>query len=404
MPLPVYRRPLIRLVLSRLKEPRKFIQALIGPRQVGKTTLVRQALETSGAPFHYSSADAPTPRDAAWIETQWEIARLRAKENKRSGAVLVMDEAQKVAGWSEIIKRLWDEDSASGAAVKVVLLGSAPLLVRKGLSESLAGRFEVIRVPHWSFAEIREAFGLSLEQYLYFGGYPGSAELISDEERWRHYILDSLVETTLSRDILLQTRVDKPALLRQLFRLGCDYSGQILSYQKMLGQLQDAGNTVTLAHYLELLTGAGMLTGLQKYSGNRLRQRGSSPKLLVLNTALMTSGTEHSFATARRNRDYWGRLVESAVGAHLFNGLSGSGIEVFYWRESNREVDFVFKEKGRVTALEVTSSLRKDSLRGMAEFSEEFHPQRKLLVGGQGIPLEEFLAAPPEKWVVPYNR
>lgn len=399
MTLPAFRRPMLKTVLARLREPRKFIQALVGPRQVGKTTLIRQALEASGAEFHYATADAPTPRDAAWIETQWDIARLRAKEKGRSGAVLVLDEAQKVAGWSEIVKRLWDEDTASGAHLKVVLLGSAPLLVSKGLSESLAGRFEVVRVPHWSFAEIKEAFGLGLEQYLYFGGYPGSASLVSDEERWRRYILDSLVETTLARDILLQTRVDKPALLRHLFRLGCDYSGQILSYQKMLGQLHEAGNTVTLAHYLELLSGAGMLTGLQKYSGNRLRQRGSSPKLLVLNTALMTSGTEHSFATARANPNFWGRLVESAVGAHLLNGLAGTGIEVLYWREANREVDFILKGKGRVTALEVTSSRRKDSLPGLAEFAKEFHPQRKLLVGGQGIPLEEFLATPPEKLV-----
>lgn len=393
-----FQRPLLNLVLGRLREPRRFIQALVGPRQVGKTTLVRQAAEASGLSFHYATADAPTPRDSAWIEAQWDIGRLRAKDAGRPGALLILDEAQKVSGWPEIVKRLWDEDSAAGARLKVVLLGSAPLLVHKGLSESLAGRFEVVRVPHWSYAEIKEAFGWGLEQYLYFGGYPGSASLASDEERWRRYVLDSLVETSLSRDILLQTRVDKPALLRQLYRLGCDYSGQVLSYQKMLGQLQDAGNTVTLAHYLELLSGAGMLTGLQKYSGNRLRQRGSSPKLLALNTALMTSGTEHSFSTARASTDFWGRLVESAVGAHLINGLSGTGIEVFYWREANREVDFVLKGKGRVTALEVTSSRRKSSLPGMTVFDKEFHPDRKLLVGGQGIPLGKFLSAPPEKW------
>lgn len=401
MALPTFRRPMLKTVLDRLKEPRKFIQALVGPRQVGKTTLIRQALEVSGAALHYATADAPTPRKASWIEEQWDIARLRAKDAGQAGAVLVLDEAQKVAGWSEVVKRLWDEDTASDAALKVVLLGSAPLLVHQGLTESLAGRFEVIRAPHWSFAEIKEAFGLGLEQYLYFGSYPGSAELIADEERWRHYILDSLVETTLSRDILLHTRVDKPALLRQLFRLGCDYSGQILSYQKMLGQLQDAGNTVTLAHYLELLSAAGMLAGLQKYAGSRLRQRGSSPKLVALNTALMTSGAELSFSAARGNPDFWGRLVESAVGAHLVNGLSGTGIEVFYWRGANREVDFILKGKGRVTALEVTSSRRKDSLPGMAEFAEEFRPHRQLLVGGQGIGLSEFLATPPEKWVAP---
>jgi hypothetical protein len=399
MGLPTFCRPTLKTILSRLREPRKFIQALIGPRQTGKTTLIRQALEASRLAFHYASADEPSLRDPAWIETQWEIGRLRAKDAGRHGAVLVLDEAQKVARWSEVVKRLWDEDAASGAALKVVLLGSAPLLVQKGLTESLAGRFEVIRVPHWSLGEMKEAFGWSLDQYLYFGGYPGSAQLIADEDRWRRYILDSLVETTLSRDILLQTRVDKPALLRHLFRLGCDYSGQILSYQKMLGQLHEAGSTVTLAHYLELLSGAGMLAGLQKYAGTRLRQRGSSPKLLVLNTALMTSGGDLSCSAARENRDVWGRLVESAVGAHLVNGLAGAGIEVFYWREANREIDFILKGKGRVTALEVTSSRRKESLPGLAEFAKKFHPQRQLLVGGQGVPLEEFLSLPPSHWL-----
>ncbi|MFA6091505.1 MAG: ATP-binding protein [Elusimicrobiota bacterium] len=401
MTLPKFNRPILKKIRTRLQEDRRFIQVLIGPRQVGKTTLVRQFLEDADIAHHYASADEPSLHDRTWIEAQWEIARLRAKHADKRGALFVLDEAHKTTHWSEAVKRLWDEDTASGMNLKVVLLGSSPLLIQKGLTESLAGRFELIRVPHWSFAEMKEAFGWSLDQYLYFGGYPSCAELAADEERWRRYLQDSLVETTLSRDILLQTRVDKPALLRQLFRLGCDYSGQILSYQKMLGQLHDAGNTVTLAHYLELLSGVGMLTGLQKYSGTRLRQRGSSPKFLVLNTALMTSGADQTYGAARENRDVWGRLVESAVGAHLVNGLSGTGTEVFYWREGNREVDFVLKGHGRVTAVEVTSSRRKDSLPGMAAFAEEFHPQRQLLVGGQGIPLEEFLSAPVEKWVAP---
>ncbi|MBI5200010.1 MAG: ATP-binding protein [Elusimicrobia bacterium] len=396
---PVYRRPLFDVLLNRLRTPRKFIQALVGPRQVGKTTLVRQVLEALGVPHHYAAADSPAPRDPSWLESQWEIARLRSKGSGAGGCVLVLDEAQKIAGWSEVIKRLWDEDAASGRAVKVVLLGSTPLTLRTGLTESLAGRFELIRAPHWSFAEIRAAFGWELDRYLYFGGYPGSAELVEDEERWRRYILDSLVETTIARDILLQTRVDKPALLRQLFKLGCDYSGQVLSYQKMLGQLQDAGNTVTLAHYLELLSGAGMLTGLQKFSGSRVRQRGSSPKLVALNTALMTSGSEGTFALTRADGDAWGRLVETAIGAHLINGLAGSNVEVYYWREANHEVDFVLKTKGMIVALEVTSSRKKDSLPGLAAFGKEFQPRRKLLVGGQGIPLEEFLTTPPEAWV-----
>ena len=237
-------------LLKRLKEKRRFLQVLAGPRQVGKTTLVRQVIKASKLPAHYASADEPSMRDRTWIEQQWDAARLMAR-NSKTGALLVLDEVQKVSDWSTVVKLLWDADTHAGLPLKVVLLGSAPLLIQRGLTESLAGRFEVIPVPHWSFAEMREAFGWNLEQYIFYGAYPGSAELITEPERWRRYIVDSLIETTISRDILLLNRVDKPALLRQVFHLGCAYSGQILSYQKMLGQLTDAGNTVTLAHYLE---------------------------------------------------------------------------------------------------------------------------------------------------------
>lgn len=249
---------MLQLLIERLSERRRFIQVLAGPRQVGKTTLARQALERIKAPSHYASADQPAGRDRAWFEAQWEIGRNLAAGAARLGAVLVLDEAQKIGDWSELAKRLWDEDSAKGLPLKVALLGSAPLAIQQGLSESLGGRFELIRVTHWSLSEMRDAFGFDLDRYLFFGGYPGAASLIKDQERWVSYILDSLIETTLSRDILLLSRVEKPALLRQLFRLACDYSGRVLSYTKMLGQLQDAGNTVTLAHYLQLLSGAGL--------------------------------------------------------------------------------------------------------------------------------------------------
>ena len=255
------RKTIHKTLLGRLNERRKFVQVLVGPRQVGKTTLVRQVMEDLKIAMHYASADEPTLRDRVWLEQQWDIARLEAKEGA-TGALLVIDEIQKVADWSSIVKLLWDADTHSKLPLKVVLLGSSPLLIQSGLSESLAGRFEIIAVPHWSFAEMREAFGWSLEQYIFYGAYPGAAELIDDPARWRRYILDSFVETAISRDILLLTRVDKPALLRRLFQLGCAYSGQILSYQKMIGQLADAGNTTTLAHYLDLLHGAGMVAGL----------------------------------------------------------------------------------------------------------------------------------------------
>lgn len=398
MTIPKFTRPILKTIHSRLGEKRRFIQVLSGPRQVGKTTLIRQFMAGTAMPHHYASADEPSLRNTTWIETQWETARLAANKTGKGGALFILDEAHKVPNWSEMVKRLWDEDAISGCNLKVVLLGSSPLLIQKGLTESLAGRFELIRVPHWSLTEMHEAFGWNLDKYLYFGGYPGGAGLIKDEERWRSYIQDSLVETTLSRDILLQTRVDKPALLRQLFRLACDYSGQIMSYQKLAGQLQGHGHTVTLAHYLELLSGVGMVTGLQKYSGSRLRQRGSSPKLLALNTALITSGTAQTFKTARENRDTWGRMVESAVGAHLFNGFAGSGTELLYWREGSMEIDFLLKRHERLIAMEVTSSRRKDSTPGMNLFAKEFQPHKKLLVGGQGIPLEEFFSKPADHW------
>ena len=393
----MFKRPIHGMLMERMSESRRFMQVLYGPRQTGKTTLAHQIMADLEIPSHYASADEPTLKDRTWIEQQWEIARLKVESAKN--ALFVMDEAQKIDGWSETVKRLWDEDTAKGLPLQVMLLGSSPLLVQRGLTESLAGRFEVIPVTHWSFAEMREAFDWGLDEYIFFGGYPGGADLINDQKRWSNYIKDALIETTISRDILLMTRVDKPALLRRLFELGCSYSGQILSYQKMLGQLQDAGNTTTLAHYLNLLEGAGLLAGLSKYAGQRVRQRGSSPKLLVLNTALMTAQSQLNLGEAKQDNDFWGRLVESAIGAALMNGLRGENIELFYWSSRNREVDFVLSRRKSLVALEVKSGRRKVTLPGIEAFSTEFRVTKKLLVGAQGIPVEDFLLTPPPKWL-----
>lgn len=395
---PAFHRRVFGEILQRVRESRRFIQVLAGPRQAGKTTLALQVAEAAAIPSHYVTADEPALKDREWIQAQWEIGRIRAREAGSRGALLVLDEVQKVPGWSETVKRLWDEDSRARVHLKVLLLGSAPLLVQRGLTESLAGRFELVRVTHWSFDEMRDAFGWDLDRFLFFGGYPGAAPLVDDRTRWAQYILDSLVETTLSRDILLLTRVDKPALLRQLFRLGCDYSAQVLSYQKMVGQLQEAGNTTTLAHYLDLLSGAGMLTGIQKFSGSRVRQRGSSPKLLVLNTGLMTAQTARSLREAREDREFWGRLFESAVGAHLVNSLMGTG-EVFYWRERRFEVDYVVRIARKTLAIEVTSGRRKGTMPGLDVFVRTYRPTRTVLVDGQGIGLEEFLISHPSRWL-----
>jgi predicted AAA+ superfamily ATPase len=391
-----YLRPHATILARRLAEPRRFIQVVAGPRQVGKTTLVQQVVEKVQVPVIFASADEPTLRGPEWIAQQWEAARLAVS---RKGAILVLDEVQKATGWAESVKRLWDEDTRMKRPLKVVLLGSAPLLIRRGLSESLAGRFELLYLPHWSFGEMRAAFRFSLEQYLFFGGYPGAAPLAEDTKRWVRYIRDALIETTIARDVLLLTRVDKPALFRRLFELGCRYSGQILSYNKMLGQLQDAGNTTTLAHYLDLLGAAGMLTGLFKFARHPFRSRASSPKLQVMNTALMSAQSGLTLPEARTDRDFWGRLLESAVGAHLANAAAAGVCEVFYWRERNREVDFIVKSGRALTAIEVKSGRTRDSLPGISAFAKAFKPGRTLLVGGDGIPVEEFLLRPVEHWV-----
>lgn len=394
----MYVRPYAAQLAKRIAGPRRFIQVVSGPRQAGKTTLVRQVAEAAKLTWHYASADEPTLRDPIWIAQNWDLARLRAAGN-RQGALLILDEIQKIPNWSDAVKRLWDEDSVRRERLKVILLGSAPLLIQRGLSESLAGRFEVLRLPHWSYAEMREAFGWNVEQYLFYGGYPGAVPLIREPKRWANYIVDSLIETTLSRDVLLLTRVDKPALLRRLFQLACSYSGQILSYQKMLGQLHEAGNTTTLAHYLELLAGAGMVIGLQKFAGDEARQRGSSPKFQVLNTALMTASSGMTLARARANPDFWGRLTESVVGAYLANGVLSAASELFYWRDHNREVDFVLRRGRALTAIEVKSGRAQSALPGMAAFVAAFKPKRKLLIGAGGVSIEEFLSKPVEHWI-----
>ena len=411
-----FQRTQVSTLVRRLgEEPHRLI-ALFGPRQTGKTTIVQQALRRFPVDeSHYLAIDDPNssvPRipfdatettssmptaqkDTDWLIRNWEAARREAGRSDRF--VLVFDEIQKIPRWSETVKGLWDADRASGCPLHVVILGSAPLLMQSGLSESLAGRFESIQVRHWSFAEMSRAFDFDLPTYLYFGGYPGAAPFVRKPDRWRGYILGSLVEPTIERDLLALTRVTKPALLKRLFELGAAYSGEILSYNKMLGQLQDAGNTTTLARYLDLLSSAGLLAGLPKYSNRPHLGKASSPKFNVLNTALMTAGSGYSFDEAQADRTYWGRIVESAVGAHLFN-TTASDIRLHYWREGSFEVDFVLQRGDRAIAIEVKSGLHRGALRGMDTFVERFNPHDSLLVGEGGVPLNEFLTVPSGHW------
>lgn len=390
----MYERSYLKQIKSRIEEPRKFIQVILGPRQVGKTTMVNQLLPQLSIPSIYESADAISATNSAWLMQIWETARFKMKDAGVSEYLLVIDEIQKIDNWSEVVKQQWDKDTREKVNIKVILLGSSRLLIQKGLTESLAGRFEAFHLGHWSFTEMEAAFGWTIGQYIYFGGYPGSAPLIKEEERWKSYIKDSLIETSISKDILMLTRVDKPALLKRLFEIGCLYSGQILSYTKITGQLQDAGNTTTLANYLKLLSDCGLLGGLEKYAGSVIRQRSSSPKFQVYNNALLTSQDNDRYSDAIVSPKLWGRLVESSVGAHLLNHAVSERFNLYYWREGNKEVDFILEKGGKVIGLEVKSGVSADNA-GMGVFNEKFHPHKVLLVGTGGIPYEEFLKINP---------
>ena len=390
----MFERHHLQTLITKMHEPRRFLQVIMGPRQVGKTTLVTQLAVQAKIDYYFVSADSVAASNATWLEQQWEAARIKQAEHEAKEFLFVIDEIQKIYNWSETVKLLWDSDTRNNLNLKVILLGSSRLLLQKGLTESLAGRFESTYMGHWSFDEMQQAFGWDVNQYVWFGGYPGSATLIDDEERWKTYVTESLIETSISKDILMLTRVDKPALMKRLFELGCLYSGQILSYTKVLGQLQDAGNTTTLSHYLELLDTAGLLAGVEKYAPDIIRQRSSSPKFQVHNTALISAQRNGLFKETLAKHDEWGSLVESAIGSHLINHSHTEKFNLHYWRERNEEVDFVIERKGKVIGLEVKSGAA-GSTSGMTAFKNKFNPDKVLLIGNAGLPWQDFLKLNP---------
>lgn len=390
----MYKRNQYEILKARISEKRRFIQVISGPRQVGKTTLVKQFLADSNHLHHFVSADAVQQTNSIWIEQQWEIARLMLSRSQEQELWLIIDEIQKIENWSEVVKRHWDQDTWDNINIKLILLGSSRLLLQQGLTESLAGRFELIPMAHWSLKEMEEAFGFTADQYVWFGGYPGAVSLIQDEQRWKNYIRDALVETTISKDILMLSSIRKPALLRNVFELSCAYSGQILSYTKMLGKLHEAGNTTTLSHYLNLLDSAGLVTGLEKVYKKPIHSRASSPKLQVLNTAFMAIYSSLSFEQVRQHPETWGRHVESTIGAHLANASRQSSIDLLYWRDGNSEVDFVLKKQEKLIGIEVKSGNRKHAP-GMQAFSHKFSPHKLLLIGTGGLPWQDFLTIDP---------
>ena len=385
----MYKLKVVEVILQRFREPRKRIQLVAGPRQVGKTTSVEQALSEYHGGYTYKLAEGLGLSPLDWLIAEWNAARVKAKSE--GGHLLVIDEIHKIRGWSGVVKRLWDEDSFNHVELKVCLLGSSRLLLQKGLDESLAGRFEMIDVWHWSFADMHAAFGYTLEDYVLFGGYPGAADLRGDETRWKQYVRDAIIEPSITLDILQLETVAKPELLRQTFVLGCNYSGKILSYQKMVGQLQEAGNTTTIAHYLRLLGEAGLVAGLEKLHDEPVRTRLSSPKLAVCNNALRTAMQTNAPSELRMDPASWGRAVESAVGAQLMASTRRRGIDLLYWNVGCKEVDYVLRRESEIAAIEVKSA-DADSVSGMHEFRRKHPASKTYLIGGQGMPLESFFA------------
>ncbi len=390
----MYQRIEIEILKKRIKEPRKFVQVIMGPRQVGKTTLISQLVKQIEIPFIYESADSASAIGSTWMEEKWTAARTRLDTGEHDEFLLIIDEIQKISNWSESLKKFWDEDSFIHRQLKVIILGSSRLLLQQGLTESMAGRFETIFLPHWSFSEMHNAFGLDEESYAWFGGYPGGAGLIDDEGRWKSYIRDAIVESSISRDILMLTRIDKPALLKNLFEMGCLYSGQILSYTKMQGQLHDAGNTTTLAHYMNLLNTSGLLAGLAKFSKNIIRKRSSSPKFQVYNNALLSAQDHRMKNKVKNNPAEWGRIIESSIGTHLLNFSFKENYQLSYWREGNYEVDFIIEKQDKTIAIEVKSGISKNT-KGMEKFKQKFSPHKIVLIDDSALSWKEFLKMNP---------
>jgi len=351
-----YERAFVAQLEKRLNGNAPLIQVLIGPRQVGKTTGMRQLLARMPGNSHYANADDLLVSDRTWLLEQWQKALLLG-----DGTLLVIDEVQKIPNWSEAIKSLWDRQPHR---LRVVVLESSSLQIQSGLTESLAGRFELTRIFHWTFTELKDAFGYDLERYLMYGGYPGTVDFEDDYDRWYAYLKDAIVEAVIGKDILQNRKVANPALFRQAFEILCRYPAQEISYTKLLGQLQDKGNTDLVKYYLELYAGAFLIYSLEKYSAKVWLTRTSSPKILMACPALytMTAGQ-----WALSDSEQRGRVFELAVGALLLQ-LPG---ELFYWREKNAEVDFVYRYQGRLYAVEVKSG-RKKSAKGLDAFMKYF--------------------------------
>ena len=354
----MFERKLVSQLVDRINEPRKFIQIVTGPRQTGKTTAVLQALKKINLPRYYVNADDPALVSENWLRHEWKLARILAKTG---GAILIIDEIQNVSRWSSLVKLLWDDDTLLQIPLKVIIIGPSALLLQRGLTESLMGRFEVLHCLHWNYSECKEAFGYTIDDFLFFGGYPGAAKLINEDDRWTEYMGSSIVDPAISHDILMMEKVRKPALLRSLFLYGCMHSAQQMSYVKIPEQLLVTDNTVTIKYYLNLLEKAGMLAGLQNYSVNQIRIIQNSLRFIVYDTSLMTYAFDVNKQRFLDNAGDYSRLVQSAVGANLLVRGKAEGFEVYWCHECDTVADFIIKSGRHLTSVEVNTGRVKSS-------------------------------------------
>ena len=353
---------------QRLQTHVPFIQVVLGPRQVGKTTAIKQIIDSWAGESIYETADLPSPPDVEWITTHWE----RAKRKISQPTLLVLDEVQKIERWSEVVKIHFDRDRHE-RNLRIVLLGSASLALGRGLSESLAGRFEINHCYHWSFDECHTAFGWCLEQYLQFGGYPAPVQLISDVKRWMSFMHLSIIEPVISLDILTSANIGNPGLFRQTLELALSNPARELSYQKFLGQLHDKGNTSTVKGYLDILEQAFILKQLRKYRPNSLSTRVSSPKIIPLCPALINT---FSLPTKVLDNTSWrGMVFESFIGAELLRRFR----DVYYWRDGRNEVDFIVETGGQLFGIEVKLE-RARNKKGMSSFLKKYPKAIPLII------------------------
>ncbi len=342
------------------------VQVLIGPRQVGKTTSIIAFLKQHYADgFHYYNSEEHFQSSNQWVQECWYKAQ---KQNK----VLVIDEVQKIPDWAQVIKAMWDQQQLSGRKIKCIVLGSSSLSIQKGLSESLAGRFMLTQAFHWNYTESKEGYNLSWEEYLEIGGYPGAYPMRENLSDWQNYVKNSLVQAVIEKDILLNHTVKSPALFRQCFEILTSYPAQEISYTKLLGQLQNKGNTDLIKHYLSLFEGAFLIKQLSKFSAGKIRQKASSPKIIPLCPAFYYMQTLSALTSKEK-----GRIFELIVGMALLR----SGYEMFYWRDGQYEVDYVLKFGKNLWAIEVKSGQSKKA-NGLLRFNQ-LYPDAKMVMINQ---------------------